>query len=76
MTSVPEIPDTELRDRLDEVLLRAEAGERFTVTAKERPVAELGPPRPGTWVSGRALRRVWRSPAPQSLRAELDWLDD
>lgn len=37
------IPQRELRNNVSEVLRRAEAGQRFTVTVDGRPVAELGP---------------------------------
>ena len=37
------IPQRELRNQIGEVLRRAEAGERFTITVGGRPVAELGP---------------------------------
>lgn len=37
------IPQRELRNNVSEVLRRAEAGERLTVTVDGRPVAELGP---------------------------------
>lgn len=37
------IPQRELRNNIGEILRRAEAGERFTVTVSGRPVAELGP---------------------------------
>jgi prevent-host-death family protein len=47
------IPQRELRNNVSEVLRRAQAGERFTVTVNGRPAAELGPhvsssPRPLT----------------------------
>jgi len=38
------IPQRERRNNVSEVLRRAEAGERFTITVAGRPVAELGPP--------------------------------
>jgi len=37
------IPQRELRNNVSEVLRRAEAGERITITVDGRPVAELGP---------------------------------
>jgi len=37
------IPQRELRNHVGEVLRRAEAGERLTITVDGRPVAELGP---------------------------------
>ncbi len=37
------IAQRELRNQIGSVLLRAEHGERFTVTVNGRPVAELGP---------------------------------
>jgi prevent-host-death family protein len=40
---MPTIPQRELRNNVSDVLRRAEAGERFTITVAGRPVAELGP---------------------------------
>jgi len=37
------IPQRDLRNKVSEVLRRAEEGERFTITVGGRPVAELGP---------------------------------
>ena len=37
------IPQRDLRNRVSEMLRRAESGERLTVTVDGRPVAELGP---------------------------------
>lgn len=37
------IPQRELRNKIGEVLQRAERGERLTITVAGRPVAELGP---------------------------------
>ncbi len=38
------IPQRELHNNVSDVLRRAQAGERFTITVAGRPVAELGPP--------------------------------
>jgi antitoxin (DNA-binding transcriptional repressor) of toxin-antitoxin stability system len=40
---MPVIPYGKLLKEIDAVLIRAERGERFTVTVAGRPVAELGP---------------------------------
>ena len=66
MIRVPTIPQKELRNNVGEVLRRAEAGERFTITVAGRPVAELGPTQRRRWVSGERLAQVWDTPAPQT----------
>lgn len=68
------IPQKQLRNNVGEVLRRAEAGEEFTVTVSGRPVARLGPARPRQWVTGPDLRRIWQTPAPQTLDADLGGL--
>ena len=69
------IPQKELRNQVGEVLRRVEAGERITVTVSGRPVAELSPVHKHRWVSGTALARVWRGPAPRDLERDLERLD-
>lgn len=69
---MPTIPQKELRNNVGEVLRRAEAGEEFTITVAGRPVAELGPTRRRRWVSGPDLDRVWATPAPETLAADLE----
>ncbi len=66
------IPQKDLRNNVAEVLRRAEAGEEFTVTVSGRPVARLGPAAKRRWVSGPALREVYRTPAPASLAKDLE----
>ncbi|OHU99503.1 type II toxin-antitoxin system Phd/YefM family antitoxin [Mycobacterium talmoniae] len=66
------IPQKELRNNVAEVLRRAEAGEEITITVAGRPVAQLGPTTPRRWVSGQALRSIWRAPAPKTLDADLE----
>lgn len=65
------IPQKELRNSVAAVLRRAEAGEQFTITVAGRPVAQLGPARPRQWVGAAELRRVWETPAPATLAADL-----
>ncbi len=65
------IPQKELRNNVGEVLRRAEAGERFTVTVAGRPVAQLGPTQQRQWVSAAQMRHVWETPAPTSLDDDL-----
>jgi prevent-host-death family protein len=68
---VTTIPQKELRNSVGEVLRRAEAGERFTITVAGRPVAELGPTARRSWVGGAALKTVFDTPVPQTLNEDL-----
>jgi prevent-host-death family protein len=69
---VTTIPQKELRNSVAEVLRRAEAGERFTITVAGRPVAELGPAARRSWVGGPALETVFATPVPRTLHDELE----
>lgn len=71
---MPTIPQRELRNNVSEVLRRAEAGERFTVTVDGRPVAEVGPRRPVRAPGSReGLARVLRhAPSDGAWARELD----
>ena len=69
---MPVIPQKELRNNVGEVLRRAEAGEEFTITVAGRPVAQLGPARRRQWVTGPDLAKVWDTPAPKTLAADLE----
>jgi prevent-host-death family protein len=71
---VKTIPQKELRNNVGEVLRRAEAGEEFTVTVSGRPVARLGPAQKREWVGEEGLRRIWQTPAPESLADDLEKL--
>lgn len=66
------IAQKELRNNVGEVLRRAEAGERFTVTVAGRPVAQLGPATPRQWVGAAQMQRVWETPAPRRLEDDLE----
>jgi prevent-host-death family protein len=69
---VTTIPQKELRNNVGEVLRRAEAGERFTITVSGRPVAELGPVRARRWVSSAALADLWATPPDPTLDEDLE----
>jgi prevent-host-death family protein len=66
----------ELRHDVAGVLRRAEGGERIAVTVSGRPVAQLGPLEPDTWVRGADVADVWRTAAPAGLAEELAERDD
>jgi prevent-host-death family protein len=66
------IPQKELRNNVGEVLRRAEAGERMTITVSGRPVAELGPLRRRQWVDTAALGEIWRLPPDPGLDKAIE----
>ena len=68
---MPTIQQKELRNQVGEVLRRAEAGERFTITVSGRPVAELGPVRARQWVSSVELADLWATPPDPTLEHDL-----
>lgn len=68
------IPQKELRNHVGEVLRRAEAGERFTITVSGRPVAELGPLRARQWVPPGQLLDLWAAPPDRTLEKDLELL--
>ncbi len=68
------IPQKELRNKVGEVLRRAEAGEEITITVSGRPVAQLGPARTRQWVPGSQLGELWSSPADPTLVQDLEKL--
>jgi prevent-host-death family protein len=65
------IPQKELRNNVGEVLRRAEAGERLTITVSGRPVAELGPARTRQWVDTGELQDLWDLPPDPTLADDL-----
>jgi prevent-host-death family protein len=53
-----------LKNKLSEYVRRAAAGETIVITDRDRPVAEIGPPRPaGESVINRGIREGWIRPA-------------
>jgi prevent-host-death family protein len=68
------IPQKELRNKVGEVLRRAEAGEEITITVSGRPVAQLGPARTRQWVPSDQLTELWSAPADPTLERDLEQL--
>jgi len=66
------IPQKELRNNVAEVLRRAEAGERLTITVSGRPVAELGPLHRHRWVDTADVRALWELPPDRGLADVLE----
>lgn len=67
------IPQKELRNNVGDVLRRVEAGEELTVTVSGRPVARVVPvANRRRWVGGAELRRVWETPPPAGMEADLE----
>jgi prevent-host-death family protein len=72
---MPEIPQKKLRNEIGEILRRAEAGEKFTITVSGRPVAELGPVRRRAWVDSSVLDELARLPVDENLADDLKEFD-
>jgi prevent-host-death family protein len=68
------VPQKELRNKVGEVLRRAEAGEEIIITVSGRPVAQLGPAPHRRWVSASQLDELWSSPADPTLEKDLERL--
>jgi prevent-host-death family protein len=68
------IPQKDLRNKVAEVLRRAEAGEEFTITVSGRPVAQLSAARTRQWVPGRQLAELWKAPPDPTLEKDLEAL--
>src|SRR5438045_9212694 len=59
-----------LKNKLSEYVRLAAAGETIIITDRDRPVAEIGPPRspPETWQE-RGIREGWLTPAKRPFAA-------
>jgi prevent-host-death family protein len=68
---MPSIPQKELRNNSGEILRRAEAGERFTITVSGRPVAELGPAKRRQWINSSTLGDLFALPPDPNLAEDL-----
>jgi prevent-host-death family protein len=65
----------EMRQNASELVRRAEAGERLTVTVAGRPAAVLGPVTPRRWRQWDEIADLFRTPVDAGLAADLDRLD-
>jgi prevent-host-death family protein len=69
---MPTISEEELRNDSDEILRRAEAGERFTITVGGRPVAEIVSAIRRQWVDTSALGDLFARRADPTLGSDID----
>lgn len=60
----------EVRQNASDLVRRAQAGERLTITVAGRPAAVLGPVSPRAWRSWGDLADIF------ALPADVDWADD
>ena len=65
----------EMRQNASELVRRAEAGERLTVTVAGRPAAMLGPVAPRRWRQWDEISDLFRTPVDAELALDLDRLD-
>jgi prevent-host-death family protein len=65
----------ELRQNASELVRRAEAGERLTVTVAGRPAAVLGPVSPRAWRRWEDVADVFKGPADADWAADRELID-
>jgi prevent-host-death family protein len=65
----------EIRQNASELVRRAQAGERMTITVSGRPAASLGPVDVAAWVSWEVVAVVFSGPADPDWPADRDRLD-
>ncbi len=65
----------ELRQNASELVRRAQAGERMTITVSGRPAASLGPVDVASWVSWESVAELFSSPGDPEWQADRDRLD-
>ena len=66
----------EMRQNASELVCRAEAGERLTVTVAGRPAAVLGPIASRRWRQWDEISDLFRRPVDAGLVQDLDRLDN
>jgi prevent-host-death family protein len=66
----------ELRQHASELVRRAEAGERVTITVAGRPAAVIGPVSPRAWRRWEDLADVFTHPTDPDWAQDRDLIDD
>ncbi|MEU1607588.1 type II toxin-antitoxin system Phd/YefM family antitoxin [Micromonospora matsumotoense] len=66
----------EMRQNASDMVRRAQAGERLTITVADRPAAVLGPVSPRTWRQWNDLAGVFDQPTDPEWAGDRDLLDD
>ncbi len=66
----------EVRQNASELVRRAQAGERLTITVSGRPAASLGPVEAALWVSWETVAEVFAGPGDPTWAADREALDD
>ena len=65
----------DVRQNASELVRRAQAGERLTITVSGRPAASLGPVEVASWVTWDVVADVFTGPADPDWEADRDRLD-
>jgi prevent-host-death family protein len=65
----------EVRQSASELVRRAQAGERFTITVSGRPAASLGPVEIASWVSWETVADVFSGPGDVTWPADREQVD-
>ena len=65
----------EMRQNASDLVRRAEAGEKVTITVAGRPAAVLGPVTPRAWRTWAEVSDVFREPVDAEWEADRDRLD-
>ena len=65
-----------MRQNASDLVRRAQAGERLTITVSGRPAAQLGPVEAQSWVTWDAVADVFAGPSEPDWTADRDRLDN
>ncbi len=76
LRTMREVGLREMRQNASDLVRRAEAGERVTITVAGRAAAVLGPITPRAWRPWAELADLFRGPIDADWAADRDLLDD